>query len=257
MIITRKHITILGAGNVSTHLAKALQQAGFHIDCIFSRTQKSAAELASNLSCPCTTSVDNLPTTSDIYLFSVADEAIAHLAQSVGTRDALFMHTAGSISIDVFANIVPCYGVMYPLQTFSKQRKIDVAEVPFFVEGNNAETEQVILSIAQSISRNVRIANQSMRKQLHLAAVFACNFSNHCYSLASDILTRHGLDFSLLLPLINETSSKVTELSPRKAQTGPAIRHDENVMQQHLNLLSTDNEKKIYKIMSESIQQQK
>ena len=150
--------------------------------------------------------------------------------------------------------MTPRYGVLYPLQTFSKQRKVSFDEIPFFVEANQREDVDLLKSIASALSDQIYEVTPEQRKSLHLAAVFACNFTNHMYALAAGLLEKYGLPFDVLLPLIDETAGKVHELSPLIAQTGPAVRYDRNVINNHLNMLADEPAiQEIYRIVSENI----
>ena len=162
-------------------------------------------------------------------------------------------HTSGSVPMSVFGNLRH-HGVIYPLQTFSKERRVDFSRVPLFIEGNNYLSLHVARLTAEKVSGDVRELDSDKRQQLHLAAVFACNFANHCYELAAEVLERHDLGFDALLPLIEETAAKVQTMHPRDAQTGPAVRFDENVISRHLDMLADEPRlHDIYALMSKSI----
>ena len=177
---------------------------------------------------------------------------MAQLKSNEGT----WVHTAGSMPMALFAGHAKHYGVCYPLQTFSKTRAVDVSKVPFFIEGSDAETEERLCQLAERLSTSVQRLSSEKRKSLHLAAVFTCNFVNHLYVLGGELLAKEGIDARLLLPLIDETAAKVHDMSPLAAQTGPAVRYDENVIQKQLAQLEADSTKwEIYALMSQSIHQ--
>ena len=166
----------------------------------------------------------------------------------------VFMHTAGSMPMSMFEQHADHYGVLYPMQSFSKKRALDFHEIPCFLEWNDSRAEEVIKKLAGCVSDAIYEADSDERKHLHLAAVFASNFVNHCYEMTSQLLEKYDLPFDVMLPLVDETASKVHEMKPREAQTGPAVRYDENVMNMHMKML--DDEplmKKIYETMSQSI----
>lgn len=166
----------------------------------------------------------------------------------------MFVHTAGSVSIDIWKGLTDRYGVLYPMQTFSKQRKINFENVHFFIEANNNEDTKLLIETASLISSHVFEASSEQRKYLHISAVFACNFTNHMYSICEHLLSSHGLPFSAMLPLIDETAEKVHHLSPVSAQTGPAQRDDHNIMESHLSMLKDEPETaELYRLISESI----
>ncbi|MDR3267403.1 MAG: DUF2520 domain-containing protein [Tannerella sp.] len=246
-------IVSMGAGNVATHLSKALFDAGNEICQIYSRSEESASVLSVKLGCPYTTNVKDVCDDADIYVFAVKDDALATVIKQVKTNNGIWIHTAGSIPDNVFYGFAKNYGVMYPLQTFSKNRKPDFSKVPLFIEGNSQETENTLSSVARTISDNVSVINSEKRKYLHLAAVFACNFTNNMYDIAAQILDEQGIDSRLLLPLIDETADKLHHLTPAKAQTGPAVRNDTKTMDSHLVMLQNNEIRKIYKIISRNI----
>ena len=256
---------MIGAGRLSTQLAQALARKGRHrIVTVYSRTLESAQALAQKVDCEATNDIFSLPLDADAFIIAVKDDALPTLAEQLSRHLALsghagsshacpVFHTAGSIAMDVLAPL-PLHGVIYPMQTFSKERTVDFSDTPVFIEANDGEALSVAHAIASSVSGHVECLDSQRRSQLHLAAVFACNFANHCYTLAADILQRNGLDFSVMLPLINETASKVTAMPPHEAQTGPAVRYDTNVIERQRQMLAgTPLTQQIYQLMSESI----
>ena len=248
-------IVIIGSGNLATQLSLALKDAGKEIVQIFSRTEEHASELANKLGCPHTINPDEIDKNADIYIFSVKDDALSHLAASICNKrpNALFLHTAGSVPMDIFKGHAQHYGVLYPMQTFSKNRRVDFHKIPCFIEASNEESLTTIRSLAESISDHVVDCDSEKRKKMHLAAVFACNLTNHCYRLAERVLEAEQIDFNLFLPLIDETAKKVTEMSPKDAQTGPMVRYDVEVMNRQLALIPDDLTRQIYRLMAESI----
>jgi len=246
-------IVFIGAGNVATHLSLALQQSGHSILQIYSRTESSASALGEKLQVPYSTSLSEINPDADVYIFSVKDSVIADCAKEIPAVKGIFVHTAGSVPLSVFDGFTNRAGVLYPLQTFSKNRKISFAEIPFFIEAYNKEDEDLLCDLAHLISKNVNVLSSEKRKYLHLSAVFACNFVNHIYDLSSQILEEQNLSFDYLLPLIKETAAKVEEITPREAQTGPAVRYDKPIIQKHIELLTDENKKKIYEMLSQSI----
>jgi len=252
-------IVLIGAGNLSVHLSKTLQNAKFDIVQVYSRTETAAKELAGLLHVPYTTDIANISGDASLYIFSVSDDAIKSLSERMVFNDRLVVHTAGSVPMDVFANRFKNYGVLYPLQTFSKQRLVDFSEIPVFIEANTPKNLQVIRVVAETIFRKVYDASSEKRMKLHLAAVFGCNFVNHLYNLSAQIAKQAGFDFSVLSSLIFETAHKtLVSGNPEAVQTGPAIRNDRNVMQKHMDLLVSYPEwRDIYSMMSESIRKGK
>lgn len=257
-MVNNKRIVLIGAGNVATHLGLALQAKGCEIVQVYSRTEESASELAEHLQVPYTISLVEVSVDADLYIVAVKDAVLQDVIPSLvkGREDALFVHTAGSIPMDVWKTSARRYGVLYPMQTFSKLRKVDFTSVSFFVEASGCEELVLLKELAMSLSPKVYEANSEQRRYLHLAAVFACNFTNHMYALSASLLEKQGLPFDAMLPLIDETARKVHELPPAQAQTGPAIRRDENVMDKHLAmLLEEPSMKEIYEKISKNIQE--
>lgn len=259
-------IIMMGAGNVATNMARALRGAGHEMPQVYSRTMTSALRLAGIVGCEAVSDINAIRGDADAYIISVKDDAIAVVAESLCAKigDAVVVHTAGSVPIETLSRVAAHCGVLYPMQTFSRDRAVDFSEIPCFIEASDTSTLGRIELLARSISNNVRQMSGIDRKRLHLAAVFACNFANHCYEMASEILSSAGISFDVMLPLIDETARKVHCISPLKAQTGPAVRHDRTVMDAHLRLLSTmsgnDSEairagtmRDVYRLMSRSI----
>lgn len=247
-------IVMIGAGNLATQVAIALQKSGNIIDTIYSRTTASALQLAQRLHCDYTTQIEKIPTDADLYLFAVKDSALQEVIKQMPCTTGVWAHTAGSIPMDIFAALPhQAYGVFYPLQTFSKERAVDMSVVPFFIEGVNTAVVEKLTDVAKSVSSHVHEASSVQRRGLHLAAVFACNFTNHMYHIAANLLAEQELPFEALLPLITESAAKVATLSPQEAQTGPAVRYDENVITKQTTLLQDTHVKELYTLLSNNI----
>ena len=246
-------IVIFGAGNVAHHLGKALKDSGYNIIQIIGRTKKTTIELSQKLDCNYSVNYKNLSDNADIYIIATSDISIPDVLANVNFKNKVVLHTSGSTAIDIFGNL-PNHGVLYPLQTFSKNRNINFDEVPLFIEANNEKTTQIIKEFAKQLSQKVEYANSEKRMHLHLAAVFACNFTNHMLSLSQELLEKQELDFDYLNPLVVETINKAIEQSPIKSQTGPAIRNDITIIKKHIELLSNNNDyQKLYSFVSKSI----
>lgn len=249
-------VVFIGAGNLATNLAKALYYKGFRIVQVYSRTEDSARTLAQAVEAAYTTDLASVAADAQLYIVALKDAAFVRMLPEIvaGRENALWVHTAGSIPMNVWTGRVERYGVFYPMQTFSRQRMADFRQIPVFVESNSAEDARFLKDIASALSGEVYEATSEQRKSLHLAAVFACNFTNHMYTLAAGLLEKYGLPFEVMLPLIDETARKVHELEPRLAQTGPAVRYDENVIGEHLQMLAGEPQmQELYKLISESI----
>lgn len=249
-------IVMVGAGNVATHLSLALQRAGYRISQVYSRTQDSARSLARRLECAYLCDIDQIDAHAGLYIVSVADDAIEELIPALTRRNphALFVHTAGSVSSEVWKGYAVHYGVLYPLQTFSKQRPVNFSQVSFFIEASSVDDLQKLRQVAGDTGAKVYEADSRQRGYLHIAAVFACNFTNHLYAVSHRLMQEHGLPFEVLLPLIDETAGKVHTLPPVQAQTGPASRNDMKVLNQHLQMLAFDNTMhRLYELLSDGI----
>ena len=227
-------VVLIGRGRLATNLLPALQQAGHEVSSINSRT------------------LENLPEEADVFIIAVKDSALQEVISRAtkGREQQLFVHTAGSMPMSLFEGFTNRFGVFYPMQTFSKERLVSFADIPVFIEGDNA----VLRPLAESITHSVYELSSADRKYLHLSAVFACNFVNHCYALSAELLEKHGIPFSVMLPLIDETALKVHQLHPLEAQTGPAVRYDENVIRMQSSMLADSPLlQEIYNLLSVSI----
>lgn len=231
-------IIILGAGNVATHLALALHHAGHEIVQIYSRTEASAKALATQINAQFTNEVDEITNEAELYMYAVSDSALGGLVGGVFAPDAIHVHTAGSISMDIFEGKRKHFGVFYPLQTFSKNKAVNFAEIPVFVEGSNNAVVETLRELASTISNQQFELNSEQRMKMHLSAVFCCNFVNYFYSVAYKLVKENDLPFEVLIPLIMETADKIKTLNPIEAQTGPARRNDIPVMEKHLTQLN-------------------
>lgn len=247
-------IVIIGAGNVATHLGMALIDAGNEILQVYSKTEKSASILAKKLKTNFTTGISKVETNADLYITAVSDDIVLQILNSLDLKDKFIVHTSGFLPMDILRQSSENYGVFYPLQTFSKLRNMDIKTVPICIEANSVDNLNKLKSIAGQISTNVREINSAQRKKIHLAAVFASNFPNFMYSIADKLLGDSNIDFDILKPLIKETAEKVQDMKPAEAQTGPAVRGDENIMLTHLEMLKDyPAYKKLYQIISEEI----
>lgn len=249
-----KHIVLIGAGNVATQLGMALRSEGYFISQVYSRTKKSAEALAKNLKAKPVSDLKKLDPRAAIYIIAVKDDAIEAVAKQLKFKDQIVVHTSGTIPMAVLKNTSKNYGVLYPLQTFSKAKKTALRSTPFCIEGSNKATTTTLLYFAKSVSGNVQKVTSEQRKTIHLAAVFACNFSNHMYAVADLILKKHKLSLDLLKPLIDETAAKIKKASPLEMQTGPAVRGDKKTMAAHIKMLAKEKElKSMYALISKNI----
>ncbi len=247
-------IVLLGAGNVASNLGKAFLKAGKEIVQVYSRTQDSASCLAGKLGCPYTTRIESLYPGADLYIISVTDTAIDEIIKKIPFTDILLAHTSGSVDIKALKknNIRPA--VIYPLQTFSKDVEVDFEDVPLFLEAGNEKDLELLESLAGLLSSKVSSIDSKQRMVLHIAAVFACNFTNHMFYIAEDLLKQNKMEFQTLKPLINETIRKALLVGPFKAQTGPAVRNDKFILKLHDEMLSAFGDyRKFYNFITDSI----
>lgn len=242
-------LVILGAGNVATHLFRAFFAAeNCVVVQVYNRSEKSLKAFSEKTST--TTSLKNLEE-ADIYLICAKDDAVEYLAQEIPYKNKLVAHTSGSLPLlDVSKN----NGVFYPLQTFSKEVPVDFSEIPICLEASDENSLKLLQSLAKKISKKTYRISTEQRKALHLAAVFACNFTNHLYAIAEEICTENKVSFEILHALITETARKACLASPQGIQTGPAVRNDIKTIKRHLKQLENSNFKEIYTLLTESIQ---
>ena len=234
-----KNIAFAGSGNAAWHLAKGLQMQGYRISNVWSRDFSNAVALAENCSSRACREISELRERTDLIIIAVADKAIEEVARSIGEFDGIVVHTAGSVSIDVLKGKFENSGVFYPLQTFSKVIPVDLREVPFFLESSSNEVLQVLEQIASKLSARVYNADSQQRMLLHVAAVFASNYSNLMYVIGNEILENANLPADLLHPLMLETARKAVTGDPLKMQTGPARRNDKITIEKHVAALAS------------------
>ena len=245
-----KNIILLGSGNVATHLGIALKNSNYTIVQVYSKSIENAKILANKLDAQFTNNLSKLKS-SDLIIVCINDDAILSVLSQI--KNTAIVHTSGSIGLDVFKQKFTNYGVFYPLQTFNKEIDINISEIPFCIEGNSLEFEKQLIKIAKALSNNVVKMNSQQRKQLHIAAVFACNFSNHMYSIADDLLAKKNIDFKILLPLIRKTNANLENYRPKEVQTGPAKRKDTAIIQEHIATIKENEIKELYHRISDNI----
>lgn len=248
------NIILLGSGRVATQLGQALHNAGASFLQVYSPTQANAAKLAAKLDCESISDVSQLRLDADLYILSINDDALPTLSQRLSLTDRLVVHTSGSTPMSVLEHSSNKIGVLYPLQTFSHEKEVDFSVVPLIIESNNPESLNSLKDLAAKLSTKVLELDSAQRLILHVAAVFACNFSNHMYNIAQALLASRQLDFDLIRPLIAETAAKIQLNLPSEVQTGPAIRKDELTLQKHLDSLKDQPQlQEIYRLLSQSI----
>ena len=246
-----ERVVIIGSGNVATSLAHGLA-ARCEVAQIYSRHLAHAQALADAIGCPATNDFDELVRDADVYIVAVKDDAIVDVLAAVPDNGALWVHTSGSKPISLFEGYRRRYGVLWPMQSFSREVVAPLDEVHFFAEGSDEAALSDLMSLAQLLSSHVVAAGSEQRRWLHVASVFSCNFANHLWALADELLEAQGLPFDALKPLIRTTVEKLDRLSPSESQTGPAVRHDTQVIDSHLAMLDGD-KRDIYRLLTDSI----
>jgi len=248
------NVVIVGAGNLATSLALAMYRKGIHVMQVMNRTKGRGEKLAKRVSANFTDDFRKADLSADLFILAVSDPAISGLAVRLGLTRQLLVHTSGSTGISCLEGRSENYGVFYPLQTFSLSGTSGFSGVPLCIESNSSEGEEKLLSLGRRIGGNVHLLTSAQRKVLHMTAVFASNFSNFMYAISEDILKEHDIPFSLLRPLILQTARNSGHEDIFKRQTGPAIREDSIVMDEHMEMLSKDEDyREIYELISKSI----
>lgn len=232
-------IVIIGTGNVATVLGKKLSAAGHSIIQVYGRHEQAAITLADQLYAAACSSLTGITQEAELYIAAVADSALTEIAAHLRLQHQLIVHTAGAVSIEIFREVSPAYGVFYPFQSIRKEIT-PLPELPVMVDANTMEAKEQLLCLAKTISPRVSFAGDTARLQYHLCAVFTNNFSNYLNVLAEDFCRKNGLDFNNLLPLFDESARRLHQFSPRQVQTGPAIRRDKHTIQLHMALLKDE-----------------
>lgn len=228
-------ISIIGGGNVATHLCVALSDKADEVVMVNSRT------------------LEDLPEDSDIYIISVSDRAIAEVASRLPELPGIVAHTSGSVPMDVLSPYAKRYGVFYPLQTFTKWVDLDYSRIPVFIEGSDKSVATALTSLASLFTTHIHAADSILRKKLHVASVFACNYVNRLWTIADELLAADGLSLEVMRPLIDATVEKIHRLPPAEAQTGPASRGDRPVVEEHLKMLEGTPYQEIYRLLADDI----
>jgi predicted short-subunit dehydrogenase-like oxidoreductase (DUF2520 family) len=251
------NISFIGSGNLAWHLAPSLDNAGYAVREVYSRNPKHAEALVERLyQGDVKATLDFSTSSSSLFILAVSDDVIQEIAQEIILPDdAILVHTSGSQPLSVLGYAAsPNTGVFYPLQTFSKSKKVDFKEIPIFIESESPEVSKILSKVAKVISNKVIQISSDDRKALHIAAVFASNFTNHMLTISKEILSASKLDFEILKPLIVETINKSISIGPEAAQTGPAKRGDLEILDKHIEFLQQDKTvAEIYQIISQHI----
>jgi len=244
----------IGAGNLATRLSFEFKKKGYIIEQVYSRTESSAKALAGLVVADYTTDPALVAKNADVYFVALKDSVIHEVLPLIDFNNSLVVHCSGSLPLSELERYSVNTGVFYPLQTFSKFRDVNFDHIPVFIESEYEANLAFLKRLADKISRKVMVLDSEKRVHLHIAAVFACNFVNRMYTIASDILKAQDIDFNFLHPLILETAMKVQEMEPRKAQTGPAVRYDKQIIDVHIEKLQDFGYlKELYELISKNI----
>ncbi|MDX9847161.1 MAG: DUF2520 domain-containing protein [Tenuifilaceae bacterium] len=248
-------IVLFGAGNVASQLGKSLVAIGHGVVQVVGRSEENAKKLAGELQCDFSTDVNRVDRSADMFILAVPDSVIADIVKEIGPLQGLIVHTSGSTPMEVLSAVSPRHGVFYPFQTFSKHRDINLRDVPFCIEADNANDFAVLSELAKSLGGNPVEMDSRQRQMLHLAGVFSCNFVNHMLAISQMLAEENEFDFKLLKPLVVETIEKALAGNPLDAQTGPAVRGDSETIKKHVALLSRidDDLRDLYLALSTSI----
>ncbi len=250
----RYKLTFIGSGNVATNLAHAFNKAGHTINQVVSRDLDNAKALASKFGAYYGTKLSEIYNDSDFILICVSDEAYKQIIEDFPLGiNSIICHTSGPVPLDVLSSYATGHGVVYPLQSLTKHNLKDLLEVPIFVEWSSPALKDKIYDLADSISNKVREVSSADRLKYHLAAVFANNYTNVMYDIAERYLSKEGLDFKYLLPIIKDTANRIKITKPRQVQTGPASRGDEKIIEKHLEMLDDEKIKLIYRQLANFI----
>jgi predicted short-subunit dehydrogenase-like oxidoreductase (DUF2520 family) len=244
----------IGAGNLATRLSLEFKKKGFIIEQVYSRTDSSAKALALQVNATFTSDPGHIVKGADVYFVALKDSVIHEVLPLIDFNNSLVVHCSGSLPLSELERYSVNTGVFYPLQTFSKNRNVNFDHIPVFIESESDANLAFLQKFAGKISGSVMVLDSEKRVQLHIAAVFACNFVNRMYTIASDILKAQDIDFSVLHPLILETAMKVQEMEPQTAQTGPAVRYDKQIIDVHIEKLQEFVDlKELYELISKNI----
>ena len=233
-----KNVVIIGAGNLATHMALALHKKGVNVIQILNRSRLAGERLARRVHAGYKTDFREADFRADLFILAVSDSAISEVAKQLGLKDQLLVHTSGSVGMDALSGASSNTGVFYPLQTFSKSKPVKFSNIPVCIEANTPENEEKLVKLGRLVSNNVHVLGSDQRKVLHMTAVFAGNFSSFMYTIAEDLLKKHNIPFSLLKPLIMQTAAAAKHEDVFSSQTGPAVREDARILDEHLEMLA-------------------
>ena len=248
-------VSIIGTGNVAHWFVYAFQKAGITLHQIYGRELTKCQKLAESCGAEAIHDLYKLKKNSDLYLFSIKDDCYEEVVSQIPFELPLAVLTSGTVSARVLAPVAPRFGTIYPCQTLNSGMDFSAVEVPLCIEGGDGETEALLLQLAARLSEKTLILHEEERRQLHLAAVFACNFTNALYGVAFDLLKNAKIEPTVLLPLLQNSLKKLNTMTPEEAQTGPAVRGDKKVIEKHLSMIQDPQQRAIYELLTEEIAQ--
>lgn len=247
-------VVLIGSGNIATQLGKSLLKSGHQIVQIYNHNLSNAKKLAGILSSSFTDKIEFINRDAGVYIIAIKDDKIVEVASCLKLNSNLVVHTSGSVDMNILQPCSQHIGVFYPLQTISKEQELSFNKIPLCIECNTENAGQILNKLASSISEKVYTVTSEQRKILHLAAVFASNFSNHMYAIAQELLEQSGFGLEMLKPLIKETAARIDSASPIKLQTGPAQREDFEIIKKHIEMLKNNPDlKDIYEKLTRNI----
>jgi predicted short-subunit dehydrogenase-like oxidoreductase (DUF2520 family) len=247
-------IVILGTGNVAANFVDAIKDTDVKVIQVYGRNIEKARELSAKINAEAINYVSNINPDLQIYFFMLSDTGIVETVKQIKINNGILVHTAGSLSMDIFKGKAENYGVFYPFQTFSKDFPVDLGEVPVCIEASNEFTLESLKDFAEKLGCKAYRLNEEKRQYLHLSGVFACNFMNHCIFLGEKILEEQGIDKEIIRPLLEQSFKKAMAIGAENSQTGPAKRMDKLIIEKHLELLKNNEQMfDVYKVLTDSI----
>lgn len=247
-------VVLIGSGSVATNLGLALKAKGVIVKQVYSQNPRNAEILAKKLDADYISDISDVYMHAEIYFYALKDSGLKSILRKIDMPSGIQVHTGGSIPMSEFDGLSTRFGVFYPLQTFSMDKLVDFSNVPICIEASNMDVQKKLVEVAGLLSDKIFLMSSDQRRKIHLAAVFACNFTNYMYDISYQILKDAGIPFEIIQPLIVETAEKVKTLTPFDAQTGPAVRMDIKTTSRHISMMSRKGDyKSIYKLLTKSI----
>ena len=252
-ITAEMKIVFIGAGNVATHLAKAMSAAGHTIVQMWSRDISHAAESAAMTGAMAIDKLEDLDKAADFYIIAVPDDHISAMSAQLPSVEGIVLHTSGSVPIE--AIMQQRCGVIWFPHSFVKGTDMSYDNLQCCYEGSSAEVESALQALLGGVARSSYRLDSAQRRWAHLASVVTNNFCHALNTLGEQIMNQHNMDFAMLRPLIFSTAERAMQPNLASRQTGPAVRHDDKTMQAHRQMLESMPEaQKAYDALSDLIQ---